>query len=278
MYYNNKLEVSMYKISKSIFSRISNGIKVFQPILRSANMRDVNESDTVTIIVDMLSEIFGYNKYQEITKEFQIRGTYCDLATLIDGKVGILIEVKAIGIDLKEQHTKQAIDYASNEGIDWVVLTNGIIWNVYKVEFAKPISSELIYTINFLELNPKKTSDIELLYPLSREGSVKSSLEIYHDQRQALSKFYLGALLLSESYLNIIKRDLKKLSPGIKIENAEIADVLKDELFKREIPESEQIKVASKKISRIFAKKTTAKESIQKPSIKNAVETKNANA
>lgn len=45
--------------------RISAGIKRFQPILESAKSRDVGESDTVTIITDMLSEIFGYDKYSD---------------------------------------------------------------------------------------------------------------------------------------------------------------------------------------------------------------------
>ena len=60
----------------------------------------------MTIIVDILAEIFGYDKYSEITSEHAIRGTYCDLATKIDGVLQFLIEVKAIGIDLKEQHVK----------------------------------------------------------------------------------------------------------------------------------------------------------------------------
>ena len=158
---------------------------------------------------------------------------------------------------------KQAVDYASNQGIDWVVLTNGVIWNVYKVKFSKPVSSDLVYTLNLLELNHKKANDIELIYPLSREGVVKSSLERYHDQRQALSRFYLGALLLSDSYLNSIKRDLRKLSPGIKIENNEIKEVLRDDLFKREVVEGQELKEASKKIQRVLLKKTSSKKVIK---------------
>ena len=131
----------MYKIPQKISNRLSQGIKSFQPILEAANSRDVNEADTVTIIIDILSDVLGYDKYHEITKEFQIRGTYCDLATKIDGKVNLLIEVKAIGIELKEQHIKQAVDYASNEGIDWVILTNGLMWMIYRVQFVKPTNS-----------------------------------------------------------------------------------------------------------------------------------------
>ena len=68
------------KINLKISERISLGLKKFHSILDSAKTRDVTEADTVTIIKDMLSEVFGYDKYSEITSEYAIRGTYCDLA------------------------------------------------------------------------------------------------------------------------------------------------------------------------------------------------------
>jgi hypothetical protein len=40
--------------------RIASNLKKFQPIVQSAKQRDVNESDTVIIVTDMLSELFGY--------------------------------------------------------------------------------------------------------------------------------------------------------------------------------------------------------------------------
>ncbi len=60
-------------------SRIIAGLRRFQPILAAAKARDVNESDTVVIVADMLQEVFGYDKYTDITSEHAIRGTYCDL-------------------------------------------------------------------------------------------------------------------------------------------------------------------------------------------------------
>jgi len=108
--------------------RIASNLKKFQPIVQSAKQRDVNESDTVIIVTDMLSELFGYEKYGDITSEIAVRGTYCDLATKLDGHVQCLIEVKAAGTELKESHTKQAVDYAANQGVDWVVLTNAVQW------------------------------------------------------------------------------------------------------------------------------------------------------
>jgi hypothetical protein len=83
----------MASIPKRVGDRLTAGIKRFQPVLTAAKSRDVNESDTAIIVTDMLSEIFGYEKYSEITSEFAIRGTSCDLAIKLEGAVEALIEV-----------------------------------------------------------------------------------------------------------------------------------------------------------------------------------------
>jgi len=116
----------MAKIPKRVSERFVKSVAKFQKVLQVAKDRDVNESDTVSILTDVFSEVFGYDKYLEITREFAIRSTYCDLALKIDEKVQYLIEVKAIGIQLNESHMKQAIDYGANHGIEWIILTNGI--------------------------------------------------------------------------------------------------------------------------------------------------------
>jgi len=242
------------KLPSKVADRIAAGIKRFQPILASAKSRDVGESDTVTIIVDMLADIFGYDKYSEITSEHAIRGTYCDLATKIDGVLQMLIEVKAIGIDLKEPHVKQAVDYAANQGVDWVVLTNGCTWRIYKVTFAKPISAEVVIEIDFNTLNWKNAKDVESLYLFCKEGWIKSVLGEYHSQKQALSRYFIGAMLLTDSVLQVMRRELRRLFPEVKIEIEEIQSVLTSDVMKREVMEGEKADEARKKIARSINK------------------------
>jgi len=242
------------KLPSKVADRITAGIKRFQPILASAKSRDVGESDTVTIIVDMLAEIFGYDKYSEITSEHAIRGTYCDLATKIDGVLQMLIEVKAIGIELKDPHVKQAVDYAANQGVDWVVLTNGCTWRIYKVTFAKPISAEVVIEIDFNALNSKNAKDVESIYLFCKEGWIKSVLGEYHSQKQALSRYFIGAMLLTDSVLQVMRRELRRLFPEIKIEIEEIQSVLTSDVMKREVMEGEKADEARKKISRSINK------------------------
>lgn len=244
----------MATIPKKVSERLVAGIKRFQPILADAKSRDVGEADTVTIVKDMLEGIFGYCKYTEVTSEHAIRGTYCDLAIKINGALQTLMEVKAIGIALKDNHIKQAIDYAANQGVDWVALTNGQHWQVYKVHFTKPIVHELVVNIDFSELNPKKEADLELLYLWCKEGWAKSVIGDYHEQKQSLSRYYVGATILSEPVLKVIRQELRKLSPNVKIEVEQIKAVISSEIIKREVLEGEKAEQAKSKIARTAKK------------------------
>jgi hypothetical protein len=255
----------MTKIPTKVLDRICAGIKRFQPIIANAKSRDVGESDTVTIITDVLAEMFGYDKYSEITSEHAIRGTYCDLALKTDGALQVLIEAKAVGIELKDQHVKQAVDYAANQGVDWVVLTNAVTWKVFKVTFAKPIDQELVYGFEFPELNPRNQKDVESIFLLCKEGWTKSVLGEFHNQKQALNRFFLGALLTSDPILSSIRKELRKLSPDVRVELAELASVLKAEVIKREVTEGDQANDATRKIAKAAAKSNREKTN-KKPS------------
>lgn len=249
----------MANIPSRVQDRIVACIKRFQPILTSAKARDVNESDTVIIVTDMLGELFGYDKYSEITSEHAIRGTYCDLAVSIETKLHFLVEVKAIGLELKDAYIKQAVDYAANKGADWVVLTNSTNWRIYKVTFTKPIDHELVAEIDFLAVDPKSEEDLGLMFMLTKEGWGKQVLSDYHEQKQALSRFCIGAVVLSEPVLSAIRKELRKISPEVKIQVEQIENVLLHEVIKREVVEGEKADEAKRKVARVANKASKAK-------------------
>jgi hypothetical protein len=181
-------------------------INKFQQVLKLAKDRDVNESDTVSIIKDMLAEVFGYDKYLEVTSEFAIRGTYCDLAIKINNKIEFLIEVKAIGTGLKESHLRQVIEYGANNGAQWVILTSGLIWQVYKIRFEKPINHDHVCEFMFAELDPKNEEHLERLFILCKEGLAKDAREDFHEKTLTVNRFVLGALVLSDEVISSIRR------------------------------------------------------------------------
>jgi hypothetical protein len=253
----------MANIPSRIEARLSGGIKRFQPILTSAKSRDVNESDTSIIVTDILSEVLGYDKYSEITSEHSIRGTYCDLATVLDGKTQLLIEVKAIGLELKDANVKQALDYAANKGVDWVLLTNGEFWRVYRVLFNKPIDCELVFEFNFLTIDSKDPEHMERLFVLAKEGWLKKALSDLHLQRQALNKFLIAAAIVSDPVLDVVRRELRRVCPDVKILSSQIQEVLLSEVLKREVVEGDKAEEAKKKL--VKCSNRTLRNKAEKP-------------
>lgn len=257
----------MFKIPKKVIERITDSLKKYQPVIQSGVTRDVNETDTVTIVKDFFADCFGYDKYSELTSEFAIRGTFCDLAVRIDGEVKLLIEVKAPGVDLKDQQIKQAVDYASNSGIEWVILTNSVEWKLFKLEFKQPIESHLVTEFNILDLNPKKAETAQTLYIFSKEGMTKSVLEDFYGHHKATSRYLLGAMVLSEPVLNTIKRELKRVNKDVKVENDELKTLLISEVLKRDIVESNELKDAQKAVKKSLNKPIRSKRKKNTPKV-----------
>ena len=221
--------------------------------------------------------IHGVNRNYSISKCNNI------ICRSSNSKIKYLIEVKAIGISLKENHLRQAINYGSQEGVQWVVLTNGIEWNIHRIKFEQPISHELVCSFNFQALNPKKNDMVEMLYLLCREGLLKdrTAIEEYHEYTQIINRYTLAAIICAEPCLNVIRRELKRLAPGTKLTNEEIFDFLPD-VLKREVLEGEEAKQAGRKIKRAASKnlrkqsrKTKEKEDTDAQSTDNKPEENN---
>lgn len=256
------------KLTKKTEERIKSSIGKFQKVLGIAKDRDLNESDTVSIITDMLAEVFGYDKYLQVTSELAIRGTYCDLAIKLNDKFEYLIECKAIGIDLKENHLRQAIGYGANKGIQWIILTNGMEWQIHKLKFEQPIQCELVTKFNINELSMKNERDIEKLAIITKEGVEKNLREELYEKIQCVNKFVVGQLLLAEPVVSTIRRELKKLSDGINVEEAEVIALLRDSVLRREIVDetSEDVQAATNKVAKFY--KQAAKKTVVKPAPK----------
>lgn len=241
-------------VPKRVVDRIAGSLRTFQGILQQQKARDISEADTVTIVKDMLSDVFGYDKYAELTGEHSIRGTYCDLAVKLDGKLSFLIEVKAIGSDLKDAHIKQAVDYAANQGCEWVVLTNGVSWCLYNVLFRKPIDKQEVASFDLLSANIRNQGDIEKLYLLTREAFGKNALAEYRDRKEATSRYMVAAILLySEAVKTAIRREIRRVS-DILVDADVIERMLRDEVIKRDAIEDKQADAAARRVARMSDK------------------------
>src|SRR6185369_12651602 len=103
----------------------------------------------------------------------------------LERKKHVIIEVKAIQLDLSDHHLRQALSYAANEGIDWILLTNGRQFELYKVIFAKPIGCKKIFSYNLMDEKSLKES-VEYMRYLTKKSILKGELNNFWKRFQAL--------------------------------------------------------------------------------------------
>lgn len=241
-------------VPNRVKDRLISGLKRMLPVVAAQRIRDVSEADTVTMVKDLLADVFGYDKYVELTSEYSIRGTYCDLAVKLNDKLVQLIEVKSVGTALDDRHVKQAIDYAANQGVEWVILTNAMTWRLYQVMFAKPIDKRLLAEIELSMVDLKKEACVEQLYLLTKEGFAKGAHIELRDRQDATSRYVVAALLTENSaVVGAIRRELRRVV-DVLVDDDEIHKVLREEVIKRDAMEGPDAEAAVRRVNRVEGK------------------------
>jgi type I restriction enzyme M protein len=107
--------------------------------------REGNEENVKNMIVVPLLEILGWRKIENMDFEHPVlRNKRADIALLLDKKNGmpdVIVETKKLHEPL-EPHIAQALMYAFDKGIEWVVLTNGDEIQIYKSFIPKTTETE----------------------------------------------------------------------------------------------------------------------------------------
>ena len=189
--------------------KFTQSIKDYKKKFLDKPLGELDESGTRLLINHFLTEMLGYETLSEVKTEYMIKGTYADYVIQIGGKRHFLVEVKALSLNLSSNHLRQSINYGANEGIDFVLLTNGRVFELYKVLFEKPISHELIFSLDFSELSNLKVLADQLQY-LHKDAVLKKGLDVLWDRHSALSPKNLSKLLFSTEVVKFLQKELKK--------------------------------------------------------------------
>lgn len=173
-----------------------------------AKYADLDESATRLMINAFLTDVLGYAELEEIKTEHMIRGAYADYVIQVDRKKHLIVEVKAIQIDLSEKHLRQAVGYAANEGIDWVLLTNGRSFEVYRVIFKKPITFKRLFMFDLRDISVLKDAAGSLIL-LNKHFLTRGELDSFWKRFQALESNNLCRYLYSQEVIRLLRRALK---------------------------------------------------------------------
>lgn len=195
-------------------------LRQFLPHLLKARDDNLNEADTVQRIIKVFEGVLGYDPLTEITRESQVKDKYVDLAIKLDGNIRLLVEAKSAATVLRDRHIEQAQHYAAQANIPWVLLTNGLVWNLYHLSFEEGIEYVRVFAVDLAEDDIDNAA--EYLSLLRRQSIKKGDLEEYWEHRAALSPESIGQALFTEEALKFIRREIRRRH-GLLIDQEDLA-------------------------------------------------------
>jgi hypothetical protein len=141
------------------------------------------------------------------------------------------------------------MNYGANQGIPWIVLTNGSHWDIYRIKFERPIDCEHTCSIDMLELNPRRSDDMQRLYLLCKEGLATDAIDAFHEHTQNVNRFVIAAIIQSDPVLSLLRREIRRLAPTARVSTAEIAALLPD-VLKRDVIEGDSATHAERRVNK----------------------------
>lgn len=225
---NEKKRRSLQDILEERCDAITTEVNKILPMLLDSFEKKGNESDTRMLLNSILQFVLGY-EISDIKTEQKVESRRADYVLSIKGENVIVIEAKRVGIALKEKQIFQAAAYGAYAGIKWVVLTNALVWQLYRISTGERIQHDLVFTIDLLDGLDRE--EAEFFYLISKEGmSRKNLLEQRWEKIRALSTENIINVLLDEEVLSKIRTTLIKRT-GYKVTNEELRSILEKDIL-----------------------------------------------
>lgn len=209
-------------------------LRKFLPHLLKARDENLNEADTLLRVLKVFEEILGYDPLTEISREQQVREKYVDLALKVDGVVRFLVEAKAAGTSLRDRHIEQAEGYAAKANIPWVILTNGVVWNLYHLTFDEGIEAERAFCAD-LSAPDAFDQAADSLALLHRHAVRNGEHEAFWKHRAALSPESVARAVFTEEALRFIRREIRRRD-GLLVDEEDLANAIR-EMFSQDVRE-----------------------------------------
>jgi hypothetical protein len=85
-------------------------------------------------------------------------------------------------------------------------------------------------------------------------------MDAFHQHAQLFNKFTVAAIIRSEPVISVVRRELRKLFPDIKVGSDNLLAMIEEEVVKREVIEGDKAKEAASRIRKALGKRERAKK------------------
>ena len=128
-------------------------IEGLQAKLEKHRKDDLKETPTRVIFTDVLLQALGWDVRNPDEVELEcptIDGKSVDYSLKINGKPVLFVEAKPLNDPLTDvKSITQVVGYATNAGVEWCILTNGVTYKIYhSTENDLPPKKESSYNVS----------------------------------------------------------------------------------------------------------------------------------
>ncbi len=212
--------------------RLKTAVRRFSKPLADLAARDANEGDTRLLVTDFLCDALGFDKYADLTTEYQVKGEFADYGVRIERELIAFIEVKRIATKPATKHLRQVEMYAVNEGVEWVILTNGAVWQVYHLTGGLPVAIDLALRVDLLA-DESLSRKVNQLFYLTRESLKRRQIDELWRAKRATSPQSLAQVLVSESVAEEVRKELRRQT-GHNVDAGELVRLLRETVVRPE--------------------------------------------
>jgi predicted type IV restriction endonuclease len=214
--------------------RLKTALRKYNKPLADLVARDANEGDTRLLVTDFLCDALGFDKYADLSTEYQVRGEFADYGVRIDKELVAFIEVKRVATKLDTKHLRQVEQYAVNEGVEWVILTNGAHWKVYHITVATGQAAiiDLALDINLLG-DESAQHKVNQLFYLTREALKRHEIDDLWKAKRATSPKSLAKVIITPAVVNAIQSELRRQT-GYRVDPTELTKLLRTTVVRAE--------------------------------------------
>jgi hypothetical protein len=212
--------------------RLRAAIRRFTKPLSDLVARDANEGDTRLLVTDLLCDGFGFDKYEDLTTEYAVKGEFADYGIRIDRELVAFIEVKRVATKLSEKHLRQVEMYAVNEGVEWMILTSGVNWRAYHLSGGLPVQIDLALDVDLLGDGTAAQKANQLFY-LTRASLKRRQIDELWLAKRASSPSSLATILTTPAVTDAIRKELRRQTKQ-NIDADEIGRLLKETVIRPE--------------------------------------------
>jgi hypothetical protein len=161
-------------LSRTVLENIDKSLDNYRHNYLINKFNNLNEASTKLIINHLITDVLGYSEIEDIRAESSVASGYMDYVIKLDDHELIVVEVKSIKTKLSNRHLSQAITYAAIAGLEWIILTNAGVLELYRVEFDKPMRVTKVFALN---LARKSTFDTLALGYLTKRSVENGGLD-----------------------------------------------------------------------------------------------------